>query len=179
MPRKGESKNQYKKRMDSSNINASIVVDTNVNWSENAIVFIDKNFGNCFSAKVVHTKNHSFKNDVKVAFARSFGAKTMFERSRSRLGLVTISTIKLSNGCTSMLEEIVTETHLKSYLKKGLLDKETYETLLGMIGVSDIDKATSDEGGYTFDRESEHKETSDKVSESGTSDDEEVDVEAI
>lgn len=151
MPRKGESNNQFKKRMGSSS-DTPVIIETNINWSESAIVFLEKNLGNCYISKVLYTKHTSFKDDVRIGFSRSFGAKGMLERSRSRLGLVSISQFKLTSGCQAVLEEIVTDKHLHIYLKKDLLDKETYDSLFMMIGVTDPSNVPKDDDiGFVFE----------------------------
>jgi hypothetical protein len=151
MPRKGESNNQFKKRTGSSS-DAPVIIETNINWSESAIVFLEKNLGNCYTSKVLYTKHTSFKDDARIGFSRSFGAKGMLERSRSRLGLVSISQFKLTSGCQAVLEEIVTDKHLHIYLKKDLFDKETYESLYKMIGVTDPSNVPNDDDiGFVFE----------------------------
>lgn len=196
MPRKGESKNQFKKRMDKGGDSESKLINTHFDWDSSAVVFIEKNIGNCYTGRVVHTENDSISGEIRIAFARKFGAKGMLERTRTRLGLVSISTIKLSSGCNTVLEEMLSEKHLKVYLKEGLINYETYDKLLKNLSTSSAEEIDADDkGGFVFaddsDSDSESSDEDDcaakKPKSSGRSKarggagaaDDEVDIDAI
>ena len=194
MPRKGESNNQYKKRMDKGGNTESKLINTNFDWDSSAVVFIEKNIGNCYIGRVVYTENDSISGEVRIAFARKFGAKGMLERTRTRLALVSISTIKLSSGCTTVLEEMMSDRHLKAYLKEKLINHETYDMLIKNLSTSSAEELDDDtKGGFIFsnDSDSDSDEDAAKKPKSGgrssarggagasSEDDDEVDVDAI
>lgn len=196
MPRKGESKNQFKKRMDKGGDSESKPINTHFDWDSSAVVFIEKNIGNCYTGRVVYTENDSISGEIRIAFARKFGAKGMLERTRTRLGLVSISTIKLSSGCNTVLEEMLSEKHLKVYLKEGLINYETYDKLFKNLSTSSAEEIDGDDkGGFVFaddsDSDSESSDEDDgahkKPKSSGRSKalggagavDDEVDIDAI
>jgi len=155
MPKYSISKNQRKKRLDAAD-DESAHVSTNIDWSNTGIVFVEKNGGSCYSTQMVYTQavNKDGKiltGHTAVAFSRGRGAHSILTRTRSRLGLVSISPFKLANACTAVLEEMVTEDHLRAYLDAKIIDREIYKSLLVKMGATSADAVEEENAGYVFE----------------------------
>ena len=155
MPKYSISKNQRKKRLDAAD-DESAHVSTEIDWSNTGIVFIEKNGGSCYATQMVYTQavNKDGKiltGPTAVAFSRGRGAHSILTRTRSRLGLVSISPFKLANACTAVLEEMVTEDHLRAYLDAKIIDREIYKSLLVKMGATSADAAEEENAGYVFE----------------------------
>jgi hypothetical protein len=155
MPKYSISKNQRKKRLDAAD-DESAHVSTEIDWSNTGIVFVEKNGGSCYSTQMVYTQavNKDGKiltGHTAVAFSRGRGAHSILTRTRSRLGLVSISPFKLANACTAVLEEMVTEDHLRAYLDAKIIDREIYKSLLVKMGATSADAVEEENAGYVFE----------------------------
>jgi hypothetical protein len=64
---------------------------------------------------------------------------------------VSISPFKLANACTAVLEEMVTEDHLRAYLDAKIIDREIYKSLLVKMGATSADAAEEENAGYVFE----------------------------
>jgi len=137
--------------------NKIIKVDLSINFDDCCIVLIDKNLGNCFTSRVLHytgQKKEINDRDIKVLHQRGKTAKKTFDRSYSRIALVSlISDFRLTSGCLGYVEEILEIEHLNAYLKNNLISLETYEKLnrLMISKVSEQNDKGDDEG-FIFDR---------------------------
>jgi len=139
--------------------NRTIKVDIDINFNDFCIVLIDRNLGNCFSSRVLHytgPKREINDRDIKVLHQRGKTAKKTYDRSQSRVALVSlVSDFRLTSGCLGVVEEILEIDHLNAYLKNNLITQEIYTKLTGLL-VSRIsnDKESNniDEAGYIFDR---------------------------
>ena len=135
--------------------NKTVKVNLDINFNECCIVVIDRNLGNCFASKVLHyTGPHREINDkeIKVLHQRGKSAKKTYDRSQSRVALVSLSDLKLSSGCLGVVEEILEIDHLNAYLKNNLITEEIYNKLTGML-VSRVTESKETDGlGYIFDR---------------------------
>jgi len=155
MPKYSISKNQRKKRLDAAD-DESAHVSTEIDWSNTGIVFVEKNGGSCYSTQMIYTQavgkdGKTLTGPTMVAFSRGRGAHGILTRTRSRLGLVSISPFKLSNACTAVLEEMVTEEHLRAYLDAKIIDRETYKSLLLRMGASSAEALEEETNGYVFE----------------------------
>ncbi len=136
-----------------------VKVNLDVNFKENIIVLVDKNIGNCFTARLVHTDDETseFKDkEIKVLHQRGRNAKKLFDRSQSRIALVSIiKDFKLSSGCVGYVEEFLESSHLNEYKKYKLITEETYEKLSKYITINSnkIDEIEEEEkDSYKFER---------------------------
>ena len=155
MPKYSISKNQRKKRLDAAD-DESAHVSTDIDWSSTGIVFVEKNGGSCYSTQMIYTQavgsdGKTLTGPTRVAFSRGRGAHSILTRTRSRLGLVSISPFKLSNACTAVLEEMISEDHLRAYLDAKIIDRDLYKSLqlkMGATSVKDLEE--EEEGGFVF-----------------------------
>jgi hypothetical protein len=138
--------------------NRTIKVDLDINFNECCIVLIDKNLGNCFTSKVLHytgPKREINDKEIKVLHQRGKTAKKTYDRSQSRVALVSlVSDFRLTSGCLGYVEEILEIDHLNAYLKNNLITQEIYNKLTGLLvsRIADDKDKTIDESGYIFDR---------------------------
>ena len=136
--------------------NKTIKVDLDINFNECCIVLIDKNLGNCFTSKVLHytgPKREINDKEIKVLHQRGKAAKKTYDRSQSRVALVSlVSDFRLTIGCLGYVEDILEIQHLNAYLKNSLITKEVYDRLIGLLVSKVIEVDNEDGGGYSFDR---------------------------
>jgi hypothetical protein len=136
--------------------NKTIKVDLDINFNECCIVLIDKNLGNCFTSKVLHytgPKREINDKEIKVLHQRGKAAKKTYDRSQSRVALVSlVSDFRLTSGCLGYVEDILEIQHLNAYLKNSLITKEVYDRLIGLLVSKVIEVDNEDGGGYSFDR---------------------------
>jgi hypothetical protein len=136
--------------------NKIIKVDLDINFNDCCIVLIDKNLGNCFTSKVLHytgPKREIHDKEIKVLHQRGKTAKKTYDRSQSRVALVSlVSDFRLTSGCLGYVEDILEIQHLNAYLKNSLITKEVYDRLIGLLVSKVIELDNEDRGGYSFDR---------------------------
>jgi len=132
-----------------------VKVNLDVNFKENIIVLVEKNIGTCFLARLVHTDDETseFKDkELKVLHQRGRNAKKFYDRSQSRLALVSvIKDFKLSSGCMGYVEEFLETSHISEYKKHKLISDETYEKLSKYIN-SNTAEIKEKEDEFIFDR---------------------------
>jgi hypothetical protein len=135
--------------------NKTIKVNIDIDFNYCCIVLIDKNLGNCFSSRVLYYTGPNREindKDIKVLHQRGKTAKKTYDRSQSRVALVSLSDFRLTSGCLGVVEEILEIDHLNAYLKNNLITQETYNKLTGLM-VSRISEEKEDaDTGYIFDR---------------------------
>ena len=139
--------------------NKTIKVDLDVDFVNYMIVQIEKNQGNSFSAIKLHYQGpdppppFDYKGTFNVLHQRGRRARSTFEKTQSRLALVSIVTdMKLQDKAIGYVEEIIEIDHLNAYLKEKLIDQATYNLLNDkMVSRIDDDDAV-DMGGFAFDR---------------------------
>ena len=135
--------------------NKTIKVNIDINFNECCIVLIDRNLGNCFSSKVLHytgPKREINDKEIKVLHQRGKTAKKTYDRSQSRVALVSLSDFRLTSGCLGVVEEILEIDHLNAYLKNNLITEEIYNRLTGLMVSRIAESKETDEIGYIFDR---------------------------
>jgi hypothetical protein len=136
--------------------NKIIKVDLDINFNECCIVLIDKNLGNCFTSKVLHytgPQREINDKEIKVLHQRGKTAKKTYDRSQSRVALVSlVSDFRLTSGCLGYVEDILEIQHLNAYLKNSLITKEVYDRLIGLLVSKVIEDNNEDGGGYIFER---------------------------
>ena len=173
---RGMSKNQIKKRSEQSSEmdkKKAMTISTDFNFVDTAIVGIEKNNGFCFEGKIVLTKSaKKFDSNVKVLHARGRGGRHAFMNSRSKLGLVSLTSITLPHGCIGTVEEWITPNHLNAYLQNGLINEEEHLKFTNLIGKSGFDEKEETSGGYIFDESA-------GVSGGGVEDDREISIDEI
>jgi hypothetical protein len=116
--------------------NRTIKVNIDIDFNNCCIVLIDKNLGNCFTSRVLFytgPKREINDKDIKVLHQRGKTAKKTYDRSQSRIALVSISDFRLTSGCLGVVEEILEIDHLNAYLKNNLITEEIYNRLTGLM----------------------------------------------
>jgi hypothetical protein len=135
--------------------NRTIKVNIDINFNNCCIVLIDRNLGNCFACKVLHytgPQREINDKEIRVLHQRGKTAKKTYDRSQSRVALVSISDYKLTSGCMGVVEEILEIDHLNAYLKNNLITEEIYNKLTGLMVSRVAELKETDEIGYIFDR---------------------------
>ena len=159
-----------------------IKVDLNVDFKNYLLAIIDKNLGNCFTAKMVHYEGPSKEyneKELKVLHQRGRNAKYLFDKTQSKLALVSLVTdFKLTNNCIGYVEEFLQIDHLDAYYKNKLINKETYDKLSQYM-TSKVDEMKEENDGFEFDRSGTIKESKDEKENTTESSDEEVDIDDI
>jgi hypothetical protein len=152
---RGMSKNQIKKQAEQKSEMQSLkglTISTDFDFTNTAVVFIEKNNGFCFEGKVVFTKSSKkYDTNVKVMHARGRGGRHAFMNSRSKLGLVSLTSITLPHGSIGTVEEWITPSHLNVYLKNGLINDDDHAKFNNLIGRTGIENEEDDQGGFIFD----------------------------
>ena len=147
------------------NDNEVMHVNLNLNFkTENIIVLVEKNLGNCFSAKLLHYAGavDNFKTELKVLHQRGRRGKSNFDHAASRVALVSlINGIRLDNNCIGVVEEFLGSGHLLAYLNNNLIDKVVYDKINANFSATDNSKVEKDLG-YEFDRGNNDEEEEDK-----------------
>ena len=159
---KGGSSHKKLARKNENNANV-VKVDLDVDFSSNMIVLIDKNIGNCFTARLMYYNPVDKKDllkysgELKVLHQRGKNARSIYNKIQSRLALVSLSDIKLPGSAIGYVEELLLIEHLDAYLKNDLIDDEIYSKLNEYItsNVDDV-KETPGLGGFEFDRSPEN-----------------------
>ena len=136
-----------------------VKVDIDVDFKYNMIVLIDKNIGNCFTAKLMHynpidkKELSKYEGELKVLHQRGRNARSIFNKTQSRLALVSLAEFKLPGSAIGYVEELLLIDHLDAYLNNKLIDKETYSKLSEYMtsSIEDV-KEKDDMGGFEFDR---------------------------
>jgi hypothetical protein len=139
--------------------NKTIKIDLDVDFINYMIVKIDKNQGNSFTATKLHYQGpdppppFNYNGTFIVSHQRGRRARSIYEKSQSRLALVSIVTdIKLQDKAIGYVEEIIEVDHLNAYLREKLIDQATYNLLNDqMVSRVEEDDAV-DMGGFAFDR---------------------------
>ena len=132
-------------------------IDLNINFkTDNVIILIDKNLGNCFTAEILYFlgDKKKFSSLVRVLHQRGKNSKKVFDRTQSRIALVSlVNDFKLEGGCIGYVEELLIIDHLNAYLAHGLIDKETFDLLNKKMNakIDEKDDETKDTG-FEFDR---------------------------
>lgn len=156
-----------------------VKVDLNVNFKEMMIVVVDKNIGTCFTAKLVHseleTKEFNDK-EIKVLHQRGRNAKKLYDRSQSRLALVSISDFKLASGCVGVVEEFIQMDHLNAYLKANKINQDTFDKLEQYLTITAKEIEEKQDDGIEFDRSNTNNNAQ---SEESSDSDEEINVDDI
>jgi hypothetical protein len=151
---RGMSRNQVKKKGkdDDSQQKKEQNISTDFDFMNTAIVGITKNHGFCFEGTVLFTKSTTkFDTIIKVLQARGRGGRHAYNNSRSKLGLVSLSSITLPNKAIGTVEDWITPAHLSIYLENGLINEDQYSKYMGMIGKTDFTEDANSSGGYLFD----------------------------
>jgi len=152
---RGMSKNQVKKRNEQnseSEKKKAMTISTDFDFTNTAIVGIEKNNGFCFEGKIIYTKYaKKFETTVKVLHARGKSGKHVFLNSRSKLGLVSLASISLPHGAIGAVEEWITQNHLNAYLINGLITEEDHAKFTNLIGKADFEEKGEESGGFIFD----------------------------
>lgn len=132
-----------------------VKVNLDVNFKENIIVLVEKNIGTCFIARLIHTDDETseFKDkELKVLHQRGRNAKKLYDRSQSRLALVSvIKDFRLSSGCMGYVEEFLETSHINEYKKHKLISDETFEKLSKYINSNTTEIKEKDDE-FIFDR---------------------------
>ena len=161
---RGMSRNQMKKEAEKKQAardsemqsHKALAISTDFDFINTAVVFIEKNNGFCFEGKIVFTKSSKkYDTNVKVMHARGRGGKHAFMNSRSKLGLVSLTSITLPHGCIGSVEEWITPTHLNVYLQNGLINKDDHIKFNNLIGRTGLENDEDDKGGFIFDESAE------------------------
>lgn len=159
-----------------------IKVDLNVDFKNYLLAIIDKNLGNCFTAKMVHYEGASKEyndKELKVLHQRGRNAKYLFDKTQSKLALVSLVTdFKLTNNCVGYVEEFLQIDHLDAYYKNKLINKETYDKLSQYMTFK-ADEANEKDDGFEFERSGNMKEIKEDKEESSDSSEDEVDIDNI
>jgi hypothetical protein len=138
-----------------------IKVNLDVNFEQDIIVLIDKNIGNCFTARLIHCEDetNNFKDkELKVLHQRGKNAKNIFHKTSSRLALVTIVTdCKLTSNCIGYVEEFLEHNHINEYLKNKLINQETYNKLKQFMKSNIVELENNEENFFETD---DNKDTS-------------------
>lgn len=135
--------------------NRTIKVNIDLDFNNTCIVIIERNLGNCFACKVLHytgPQREINDKEIKVLHQRGKTAKKTYDRSQSRVALVSISECKLNSGCLGVVEEILEIDHFNAYLKNNLITQEIYNKLTGLMVSRVAESKDKDELGYIFDR---------------------------
>jgi hypothetical protein len=152
---RGMSKNQIKKQADEKSELQSLkalAISTDFDFTNTAVVFIEKNNGFCFEGKIVFTKSSKkFDTNVKVMHARGRGGRHAFMNSRSKLGLVSLTSITLPHGSIGTVEEWITPNHLNVYLQNGLINDDDHAKFNNLIGRTGFENEEDEKGGFIFD----------------------------
>jgi len=152
------------------NDNEVLHINLNLNFkTENIIVLVEKNMGNCFSAKLLHCAGptDNFKTELKVLHQRGRRGKSNFDHAASRVALVSlISGIRLDNNCIGVVEEFLGSGHLLAYLNNNLIDKAVYDKINANFSAIDNSKVEKDLG-YEFDRGNNDDEEEEKEDKNG------------
>jgi len=152
---RGMSKNQIKKKSEQnseSDKKKAATIATDFDFTNTAIVGIEKNNGFCFEGRVIYTKSpKKFDGNVKVMHARGRGGRHAFMNSRSKLGLVSLTSISLPHGAIGSVEEWITPIHLNAYLTNGLITEDDQLKFMSLIGKSGFDEEEDTSGGFLFD----------------------------
>jgi len=160
----------------------TIKVDLDVDLTQMLIVSVDKNIGTCFTARLVHTdfpgKEYHDK-ELKVLHQRGRGAKKTYDRTQSRLALVSLSEFKLQSGCIGVVEEFLQIDHLNAYLVNKLISKEVYERLQKIMTINVEEIHEEHEGGFEFDRGGTISEVNKKDKKEDSDSDSEVNINDI
>lgn len=152
---RGMSKNQIKKRSEQNSEmdkKKAMTISTEFNFADTAIIGIEKNNGFCFEGKIIFTKSSKkYDTNVKVLHARGKGGRSAFMNTRSKLGLVSLTSITLPHGAVGTVEEWITPNHLNAYINNGLINQEDYDKLNSLIGKTGFDEKEDTNGGFVFD----------------------------
>jgi len=124
--------------------------------TRNVIILIGKNLGNFFTAEIIYFlgDKKKYNSTVRVKFQTGKNSKKIFDRTPSRIALVSLVTdLKLDGGCIGYVEELLIIDHLNAYLAHGLIDKETFDLLNKKMNakIEEKDKEEKDDG-FDFDR---------------------------
>jgi len=143
--------------------NKTIKVNIDIDFNYCCIVLIDKNLGNCFSSRVLYYTGPNREindKDIKVLHQRGKTAKKTYDRSQSRVALVSLSDFRLTSGCLGVVEEILEIDHLNAYLKNNLITQEIYNKLTGLMvsRITENKDNQNDDSGYIFDRGGNNEE---------------------
>jgi len=144
-------KKQASKSQDEDKVDISM--DKEIEFGESTIlVLIDKNLGNCYSAKILYPNPSS--TEVKILHQRG-KAKRMgwiFKNTRSKIALVSvISGYRMPDNCIGVVEHFVQFEHLDFYNKSSKITEETFNKLTDYLTVEAVEDAK--ECGFDFDRD--------------------------
>jgi hypothetical protein len=136
-----------------------VKIDVNVDFKYNLIVLVDKDIGSCFTAKLIHfdpddkKELSKYEGELKVLHQRARNARSIFNRTQSRLALVSTSDYRLPGKAIGYVEEFLEIDHLDEYLRHEKISQETYSKL-NQYMTSKVDdlKEENDLGGFEFDR---------------------------
>jgi len=132
-------------------------IDLSINFkTDNLIILIDKNLGSCFTAEILYFlgDKKKYTSTVRVLHQRGKNSKKVFDRTQSRIALVSlVNDFKLEGGCIGYVEELLIIDHLNAYLAHGLIDKETFDLLNKKMNAKvDEKEDESKDAGFEFDR---------------------------
>jgi hypothetical protein len=168
-----------------------IKIDVNVDFKYNLIVLINTNIGQLFTAKLIHfdpddkKELSKYEGELRVSFQRGRNARSIYNKTQSRLALVSISDYKLPGAAIGYVEEFLEIEHLDEYLRHNKISKDTYSKLCNyMTSKVDEEKEEQQSGGYEFDRSNEKpiessNEKSKSETKSETKSDEEINIDDI
>lgn len=164
---KGGSSHKKMARKNEDN-HKELKIDLQVNFkTDNLIILIDKNHGNCFTAKILFFlgDKKKYPSMVRVLHQRGFNSKKVFDRTQSRIALVSlVNDFKLEGGCIGYVEELLIIDHLNAYLAHGLIDKETFDILNENMNAKADEKGENKKlnDGFEFERSKNHIEEKEK-----------------
>ena len=133
-----------------------VKVNLDVDFNEDIIVLIDKNIGNCFTAKLMHHTGPSknlYDKELKVLHQRGRNARSIFNKTQSRLALVSLVTDFNIQGCIGYVEELLGIDHLNAYLREKKITQDDFNKLSQYMTSNVVDvKEADEESGFVFDR---------------------------
>jgi hypothetical protein len=149
-----------------------VKIDVDVDFKYNLIVLINTNNGQLFTAKLIHfdpddkKELSKYEGELRVLHQRARNARSIYNKTQSRLALVSISDYKLPGAAIGYVEEFLEIEHLDEYLRHKKISKETYSKL-NQYMTSKVDDIKEEEqlGGFEFDRSNDKpKESSNDMS---------------
>lgn len=152
---RGMSKNQIKKQSEQKNEMQALkglTISTDFDFTNTAVVFIVKTNGFCYEGNFIFSKSpKKFNTNVKVLHARGRGGRHAYMNSRSKLALVSLTSITLPHGSIGTVEEWITPIHLNVYLKNGLINDDDHAKFNNLIGRTGLENEEEEKGGFIFD----------------------------
>jgi hypothetical protein len=149
-----------------------VKINVDVDFKYNLIVLINTNIGQLFTAKLIHfdpddkKELSKYEGELRVLHQRARNARSIFNKTQSRLALVSTSDYKLPGAAIGYVEEFLEIEHLDEYLRHKKISEETYSKL-NQYMTSKVDDMIDEKqlGGFEFDRSNDKpKEASNDMS---------------